>query len=562
MTTDVQKARSSEQIFADMHRQLRAWNPDIPESPERLDPILRVLLQLYSHQLAKIDKRIVDTWQVVTNSLIRSLSPESKRWPVPAYTVMSCQPADPVVEVDPHTRFFYKEKREGGQTFFFSSLKKEKLLTATVRHIFLKSRDTIIDLSPVPEGQTPARPAAAPPTAAFDGPGQVLIAVEYDGAPNNFAHASVFLMGEPEPLKQLRWSYWYPGSNNGSFYEDAGFCPGLLGDIGDLLTTDRQAPDWGGLRTSKDLFKPLEDSFVVIPEPFAAKWAPGPLSAEISEILAQKGIKARSPEKGFYWLRIDLPPGGDQTKLLTSFSLYFNCFVVVNKDELKIFKHTGGSRLVELEIPENIASILEINQVVDSDGREYSGLHQLQTDHSHKSQKYYTLEERGEKLVLWFDFSSPVELPPDSLTVTYSVTSGVSANGIEAGRITDLYDNHPGIKAASNLITTAGAIPAKTNQQIVAEALTRLRSRDRALSFQEISTWTQTFDPRIKKVTCENGVERGPRGVRRCIIVKVTINQQQFHSSDETFLLQQRLNSFLKSRSPVNTYFQIKIVGE
>jgi hypothetical protein len=558
MTRDVQKARSSEQIFADMHRQLRAWNPDIPESPDRLDPILRVLLQLYSHQLAKIDKRIDDTWQVATNSLIRSLSPESKRWPVPAYTVMSCQPADPVVEVDPHTRFFYKEKREGGQTFFFSSLKKEKLLSAAVRHVFLKFRDSVIDLSPAPEGETPARPAT-PSLAAFNGIGQVFIAVEYNGTPKNFAKASVFLKGAPEAMKQLRWGYWYPGSHNGSFNEDAGFCPGLAGDIEDLFTTDGQRVDWGGMRTSSDLFKPLEDNFVVIPESFAAKWESGPLSAELSGILAQKGITVGAPANGFYWLRIDLTAGGDRTKLLTSLALHFNCFIVVNKNELTLFKHTGGSRLVELEIPENIDSVLEITRVVDAGGREYTALHLLQTE---PSQRYYSLEERSNKLVLWFDFSSPVELPPDSLSVTYTVTAGVSANGIEAGRVADLYDNHPGIKAASNVIPAAGAIPAKTEQQIVAEALTRLRSRDRALSFQEISTWTQTFDPRIKKVTCVNGVERGPHGVRRCIIVNVTISQQQFYSTDETSLLQQRLNSFLKSRSPVNTHFKIQIVGE
>ena len=80
-----------------MHRELRAWNPQIPESPERLDPILRILLQLYAHQLSQIDLRIDQVWETATSSLIRSLCPEGVRWPVPAFTVMRCQVTDTAV---------------------------------------------------------------------------------------------------------------------------------------------------------------------------------------------------------------------------------------------------------------------------------------------------------------------------------------------------------------------------------------------------------------------------------------------------------------------------------
>ena len=126
-------SRSPEKIFADMHRELRTWNQQVPESPERLDPVLKILMQLHAHQLSLIDKRLDSVWEMAANSLIRAVCPESKRWPVPAYTVMRCQPSDPVVEVDPHLRFFYKEKREGGQTFFFSPLRKERLLAARIK---------------------------------------------------------------------------------------------------------------------------------------------------------------------------------------------------------------------------------------------------------------------------------------------------------------------------------------------------------------------------------------------------------------------------------------------
>jgi len=148
-------ARTKEEIFAEMHRGLRVWNSQIPESAERLDPILRILLQLYAHQLAQIDKRVEQVWNVATSSLIRSLCPECLRWPVPAATVMRCEPRDPVVDVDPHTRFFYKEKREGGQTFYFSPLRRERIITAHVRYLLLAVDDAIVDLSPPAPGAAP-----------------------------------------------------------------------------------------------------------------------------------------------------------------------------------------------------------------------------------------------------------------------------------------------------------------------------------------------------------------------------------------------------------------------
>ena len=92
------------------------------------------------------------------------------------------------------------------------------------------------------------------------------------------------------------------------------------------------------------------------------------------------------------------------------------------------------------------------------------------------------------------------------------------------------------------------------------EVSSRLRNRDRALNFQEIASWTKTFDPRITKAECENSVERAARGVRRCILIKAHVGAEDFYSEDETALLKQRLKEFLKSRAPVNTRFQVEIV--
>ncbi len=548
----MEKSRSPEQIFTEMYRQLRAWDAQIPESPERLDPIVRMLLQLYADQLAKIDKRIDRTWEVATGALIKALSPESKRWPVPAFTVMRCQAADPVVEIDPHVRFFYKEKREGGQTFFFSSLKTEKIFSLRRVGILLRFGETVTIINPLPDGSK----SISPLKETSGNENSLYAAFEYLGDPADLAGATVFLNAPPEVQKQLRWGYWFPSSHRGDFYEDNGFCPGKSGGIEQVVDAGN-GRDWGALRTSAELFKPLEDSFALLPESFAVTWETGPLSDELSRLMKKSGIDTTPFEQNLYWLRIDLPPGGDRSKLFTPFDICFDCFIAVNKNELKLFKHTGGSRLVELELPEPREEILEISEVVDSHGREYMSIGQMQTD---DTMRYYSLEERNGKLVLWFDFSASIEAPPDSLSVTYAVTAGTAANAIAAGKIVELYESHPGIAAVENVIPTAGAIPAMTEEQIIREASIRLRNRDRALTFSEIQKWALTFDPRIGSVTCEKGIERIDGGVRRCVVVKVAIEARAFHSDDEVSLLQERLKAFLKSRSPVNTQFKIEVV--
>ncbi len=537
-----------------MHRQLRAYNSEVPASPDRMDPVLRILMQLYSHQLERIDKRVDGVWDNARTSLIRSMCPECMRWPVPAFSVMKCEPSDPVVVVDPHTKFFYKEVRDGGQVFFFSPLRNEKLINATIKNIYLRIDDSIVNLSPqsIDEMTSTSRMRTS-----FGGGNiyQIYIGIDYSGLPSELAGATVFLKGVTDVLKQLRWAKWYPGSNFGSFHEDCGFCPGQTSTIENLFANNDRPTDWGGLRNSAELFKSLENNFIILPEIFTSTWELGAVDSKLSELATKDGLDIDSDEH-LYWVRIDLPTGGDKGKLQSSFEFSFNCFIVVNKNEMTIYKHTGGNQMVEIELPEQIESILEITSVIDSSGREYFPRHMVgESEH-----RVFSTEEKDNKLFLWFDFTSQLEMPPDSITVNYSVTAGTDANGIEAGKVTELYENHPGISEAVNILPASGAIPAKTEEQIVTEVAARLRNRDRALGFSGITRWIKTFDPRIISAECENGIERMDKGVRRCIIVRVTVKNDDFYSDDEVALIQVRLAEFLKSRSPVNTHYKIEMI--
>ncbi len=551
-----EKSRSPEHIFADMHRELRRWNREIPESPERMDPVLRIIMQLFSGQLSTIDKKIEDVWKMASNSLIKAICPESMRWPIPAFTVMRVLPTDPVVEIDPQTRFFYKEEREGGKTFFFSPQRSEKLVAADVKYVLYKSGNILIDLSPRSMETTSTHTRVHTSVPAKDET-EIYLAIKHNGPASDFAGATLFIKGNEEALKQLRWANWFPGDANGFFSEKGQFCPGLECSIEKMFTVGEKSVDWGSLRRSGDLFKPLETNFVILSESFISDWKTGPPESDMMNLAASNNINIQTDGEKLYWVRLMLPSGGDKTALQRPFEVYFNCFVAVNKNELTLFKHTGGNRLVEIEVPENLDNILEIINVSDSNGKIYYPRHEVFKD---KEQKYYSLEERNGKLILWFDFSESIELPPDSITLNYAVTSSVEANGIEAGKITELYESHPGISEATNITPVTGAVPAKSEDQIITEVSARLRNRDRALSFFEIAEWVRTFDPRIVRAECRNGVERTEHGVRRCTIVEITIKSTQFYSENEIKLLKLRLESFLKNRSPVNSQFNVEVI--
>lgn len=545
--------RTTDDIFAQMHRQLRSFDPEIPESPKRLDPLLQMLLRLYADQLSRIDQRLDRTWQEATRELIKAVAPEGRRWPLPAYTVMRCIPNDPVVEIDRHVRFFYKEKREGGQTLFFSPLAEHRLLAAESRVLLLQQGDRFINMLPSAEDEE------GPVTSEFttldvERPVTLWAAFDYQGPPSKLAGSRLFIKADHEAAEQLWWGRWTFGDRDGEFMSGRSFVPGAEEQrLGRTLSAD-----WGGLRTDEDVFASLNHHFVHLLKAHTEDWKPGPPDPDLEGAMPAR-IREIAEESDYYWLRIELSERGDRSRLRPGIAMYFDCIPVINKYELTLFKHTGGAKVVEIEIPEDLAMILEVASVEDSAGRNYVPSHRVVAD---SEVGRYTPQRRDRKLVLWFDFSEETLAPPDSLTITYAVTTGRAANAIEQGKIDQLYEKHPGLSEVINILPTEGGAPARTDEQLVTEAALRLRSRDRALSFDEIRNWVSTYDSRILDVECAKGIQQGKYGVRRCIVVRASVDGEKFYSDGEVALLRQRLEHFLKSRAPVNTQFTVEVVAK
>ncbi len=383
------------------------------------------------------------------------------------------------------------------------------------------------------------------------------LVIHWSGHASDLKGASVYLQGKPEVLNQLRWARWRASDDNGEFASQKVFCPGLQDSIERMFVDREDRPyPWGGFRTGSDVFRDLKDNFLILPGSFLSGWRRVGSGGAVVRRLNLPTDESFDKEGEYYWIELELPPRGDRQALFSGVGVDFGCFIATNRNEQTVYKHTAGNRLVDIELPEEIDNILEITGVTDSHGNDYRPRYDVAAG---TVEHTYTLEERGKRLILWFDFSTALAVPPESITVRYAITEGVSANGIEAGRITELYESHPGISDCRNLTEIRGAVPAKTEEQVLTEVSARIRGRDRALTFDDIADWARTFDRRVQSVHCENGVQRSAHGVRRCIVVKVQVAETDFYSDEELQLLRERLGSFLKARSPVNTQYQVEM---
>jgi len=555
--------KTKEEIYNEMLQELRLWCPEVPESSERLDPVIKLLLGSMAQQVEKLSSQIDLTWDKTFKALVRNILVEGQRWPVPAYTVMRCEPTDKTVDIHTSVHFVYKEKTEESKDFFFTPLLPTKLISADIHFAFFSDGKELVEFKKKDVKQLVLSPRIVPLSGrekiSEKAPPEYLLylGICYEGESKDFSDTCLFFNTSNDVLGQLRWGKWYLSSKEGYFLEQNSY---WYSDHIDSCPWGKTSfMEWGGLRRGSDLFQDLFMQFFHFPENKVSKWEKCRIPADIQKFVSVGLIEQpTSDSKEIFWVKISLPDRGDKNLFKNLLTVYFNCFLAINRRELSIFKYTLGSRLVEIELPEDFTQILSVDSVEDSNGREYLNRY-IPT--SIDSFRYFT-EEKDNRMILWFDFSNFEGNIPNSITVRYSVTSGTQANGIERGQIQQLYQSHPGIKSVTNITPSEGGIPAKTQEEIMDGVSSLLRNRGRAVSFAEIENWTRQFDSRIREARCENAVQKGALGARRVTLVNIRVNANQFYSDRELELLNWRLINFIKARALINTQIDIKIKAD
>ncbi len=552
--------KTKEQIYSELLKEMKYWFPEVPESSDRLDPVLRLFLGTFAHQVEKLNQRINSTWDQTFRSLARNIFAEGLRRPVPASTVMKVDPADQILELDSSVQFSYQDEKEE-RSLIFSPLGKAKLLKAETALVYYHSEQDLFQLVPKVEnfgkGFFSGGSRKLPSELAAEH--SLYLGIRYDGSAQDFRDVPIFFHMDEKALAQIRWSKWFFCHKDGYFFEESSFCPGEDAQQKPEFSERQEEGIFSlsGICRSADLFGSFADYFFYLPPADLDRWQGSQVPQDLQKLgpLEQQ----TSASEKLFWIKIKLPKKGDKTLLSTLNGIYLNCLLCINKKDLTFFKHTAGNELLEIELPEESTSILSINSVVDSNNRKYENRLNLL---SSKTSFSYVTEERNGHLILWFDFSDQSGPIPSSISVSYSTTLGSVGNGIETGKIQSLWERHPGIRTVSNILPTSGGMPARSQEELLSEISSLLRNRGRAVSFEEIQAWTTSFDPRIRSAECENAVRKSSAGAFRCTRVNVRVKGEEFYSDDELRLLEKRLEDFLKARSLINVPIEVNIISD
>lgn len=548
--------KSKEEIFRELIQDARRYWPELPDTQERMDPVLRMLFGAFAYQFETLHVSLQKIKEDIFEALARHLYYDALRFPTPAVTLLKFFPTDAGIEVDELTSLIYTEERgRERRTYHFTPVARLRLARAIPFKLLLLTKDGISDLSQriLEKGILTGNPEIFPLPREFLERWEkdrivLFIGFKTEELTKAFTHLNLYVDAPQRTLSLLRWGTWFSSNEEGIFPIEGGEVPGKA--TFEITWKTKIPPLIPHHRGVKEFLSDFEDQFFPI-----KNLTPSPLPREIQDLLKERVSDNIGTTEGMAWIKIILPEETTEKSLLEIRGIHTNCIPAINLWH-QVHNHlTQGLPLVEITLPDPLSKIYQIEEVRDSSGKVYEN--RLMASDL-RSTYLYTIKEDGDRpcIVLHFEGEERV---PDRIQITYSVTEDEDANGIEPGLITELYDKrqHPGIESVTNITRSSGGRKAPAREDLLRDFTFLLRNRSRAITSKDLEDLALSFDPRILRVNCEPGVETSPHGARRCIHVKISLGETEFATQGERDLFVKRLQTFLKERSPVNTSIRI-----
>jgi hypothetical protein len=545
-------SKSKEEIFRELIQDARRFWPDLPDTQERMDPVLKILFGAFACQFESLYSSLNETSEQIFEAMARHMYYDALRSPTPAVTILRFDPTDPGIEIDELTSLIYTEERgREKRPYYFSPVARSHLVQATPAKLFLLKEEGLSDLSPRIqekglESKNPQFISIPKETCnEFCGGRKVLyLGLKTTEGLDVLPDFNLFFDAPEKTLAFLRWGEWIPSDTEGIFSPDGRGVPGKA--IFDLTWHVKNPPLIPHHRSPEDFLSDFEEYFFPV-----RGLVPSYTPRDLQQLLGEKNEEVLESEESLAWLKVILPPEATEGSLLEIRGIHPNCIPAVNLFHQTHTHVTQGLPLVEMTLPDPLTKVYRIDEVRDSEGRVYEN--RLNASDL-QSPLLYSIREDGERpcIVLYFDKDQNV---PERVQITYSITEGEEANKIEPGLITDLYDKrrHPGIENVTNITRSAGGQSAPTREDLLRGFTHLLRNHSRGITSRDLEDLTLSFDLRIQKAVCEPGVDRGPKGARRCINMRISVGESAFPTQGEKEIFSKRLQTYLKERSPINT---------
>jgi hypothetical protein len=544
--------KSKEEIFRELIQDARKFWPELPDTPERMDPVLRMLFGAFSSQFESLYNSLEETSDKTFESMARHMYYDALRSPTPAVTLLQFEPTDEGIEIDELTTMLYSEERgRERSTYYFSPVARLHLVQASPTFLFLQMEEGLLDLTTriLNKEDEIESPQIYPiqggsPELINEGRMVFYFGIKNGNGSNEMPDINLYVDAPEKILSLLRWGTWIPSDTEGDFNIERKVFP-EKGSF-DFSWQDKISPLLPHHRSPNDFLVEFENHYYSL-----TNLVLSPPPGELNKLLGENYQNLLGSCEDMAWIKVILPSEVMERNLLEIRGIYLNCVPTINLSYQTHSHVTQGLPLVEITLQDPLDSVYRIEEIRDSVGNYYEN--RLLTSNL-LSPYLFSIREEGEypKIVIHYEKEQKV---PERIQITYSITQGDDANGIEPGLINELYDKrrHPGIESVKNITRTLGGRRAPSREDILRGFTHLLRNHSRAITSKDLVDLTSSFDPRILKATCQSGIERGPHGARRCINIHITLRESSFSTSGEKEYFRKRLKTYLTIRSPVNS---------
>ena len=537
--------------------------PGLSADPKQADPVVVMLLRSFAREFVELYHVMDDSVGIAYRSLVSRL------------LTFPCAP-------EPATTVLRFDTKDAG-----ARIPADFQATAPQPVPIPGRRSAQALFSPLTEGRTSSFEVAAVVLVEPSGTATRLADPSYPGLPDRWSATpratpalflaldsvspepddpvSLFLHGDEQGVRTCLWSGWHVPARVGSrplglhgeapeppfvpgiaFHAEAPFDPPLFTFRSDL----------------RKLSSPYENQMVAVGGPSLlsqACAAPEELGGANPGLPPARGVR--------HWVRISLSNDVDLAAL-TGLKARTNSVLAANR-ELR----TSGAIPVDAtpihswSLPDDVSfeNLLRVEHVLDlKTGHEYRSASTREGIDAPRRYSLVEWQDRERRRVRVDLVSREEPGRRTEIQIDYSVTLGPAANGLQPGNINVAFtpaEVFPGLVAVTNLVETAGGLPARPAELQEEELLAVLRARGRAVIATDFMQMARAFDPsRILEVSLSRGVARGPAGLRSSIVVTAHTSTRAFVNELEKESFRGRLAAYLQDRCSIGETVQVQLV--
>jgi hypothetical protein len=152
-------------------------------------------------------------------------------------------------------------------------------------------------------------------------------------------------------------------------------------------------------------------------------------------------------------------------------------------------------------------------------------------------------------------------IPDRYANVRLLLSNGTLGNGVGVGAVTTFLRKVTApMLALSNVTVAAGGTDGESFEDVRRRFAELLLSRERIVTHADLEAVIKAFEPKIREVRCQPGLERTPAGLRRVQKVTAVVDRNTFTSPDEeASMLQRTLEAHLQERAALGLEVRVEI---